>query len=94
MDMVPRGATIFVEAIWAPQSTVCSKARGMAMRAALEEHSLVGLHWPLLVRRSLSERMAAAYIIRKAVTHSARVVPSAAPATPMLAPGMVSPKGR
>ena len=86
--MVPKGATIFVEAICAPHMIVYSKAMGIEILAAVPRHRNVGSHLPLSwVRRSTGERRQAAASISRAVHHSANAVPKAAPITPRPAPG-------
>ena len=71
-----------------------SKAMGRAIRAAVMEQSLVSRQLPApscRISRSFGDRTQAAKSIRLAVTHSARAVPRAAPATPISARGMVIP---
>ena len=88
MDTVPSGAITPVVTIWPPDITACSMATGMPSRTA--RFSCCGTKRSFSSRRrpSMGERSRHTHMMT-ATTTSASAVPSAAPATPKLAPGNV-----
>ena len=88
---IPRGATITVVIICAPQMTACSMAIGKPIRTALRNVSAVGMKRPRSPLSLKSPERLKRYRIRiTATTASARPVPKAAPFTPQPAPGIVT----
>ena len=92
MATTPRGATIIVIIICAPQNMACSSVIGTEIRTARRNTSRVGRKLPRgrpLIRKSgCSARRY--HIMSAATMTSANTVPMAAPSTPSPAPGTFS----
>ena len=90
--IVPSGATIIVDIIWAPHITTLSHPIGRAIPSAFLMQADVGLKLPLscVSLRSGDFRHKALMSI-SAVTTVASAVPMAAPVTPSPAPGTMIP---
>ena len=88
MANTPKGATITVVIICAPQITACSTPIGIPMWKAFFKVLIVGRNFPLSPTNLRSrERVKRYHIIKTATTNSANPVPQAAPSTPKPAPG-------
>ena len=91
MAVMPRGATITVVAICAPQMAMCSNPIGREIRTALRRVSFRGRKLPRSPDSlSMGERRQRYHIIPTVVTNSANTVPNIAPFTPKPAPGVVN----
>ena len=91
METAPSGATMTVLAMCAPRIMTFCTHIGPVMPKAFLRHRAVGRKDPLSFTMASSlERTSRKYSIATAVTASASPVPSAAPRTPIPAPGTVT----